>query len=74
MLRLCYDCHITKPVGCHTLRHCYATHLMEQGLDLRSIQALLGHRSIRSTIGYLHLTTSTLKNVHRSVNALMGDL
>ena len=69
-----HDCHITKRVGCHTLRHCYATHLLEQGLDLRSIQALLGHRSIRSTIRYLHLTTSTLRNVHRSVNALMGDL
>jgi site-specific recombinase XerD len=65
---------INKTVGCHTLRHCYATHLLEQGLDLRSIQALLGHRSIRSTIRYLHMTASTLRNVHRSVNDLMGDL
>lgn len=68
------QCGINKTVGCHTLRHCYATHLLEKRLDLRSIQALLGHRSIRSTIRYLHLTTSTLKNVHRSVNDLMGDL
>ena len=68
------DCGITKTVGCHTLRHCYATHLLEQGLDLRSIQALLGHRSIRSTMRYLHLTTNTLRNVHRSVNALTGVL
>jgi len=68
------DCQITKPIGCHTLRHSYATHLLEDGVDLRTIQALLGHRNIRSTIGYLHLTQRAMKNVHRSVNDLMSDL
>lgn len=65
---------LTKPVGCHTLRHSYATHLLEDEVDLRTIQTLLGHRSIRSTIGYLHLTQKAMKNVHRSLNDLMGDL
>ena len=68
------DAKLTKRIGCHTLRHCYATHLLEDGVDLRVIQMLLGHRSIRSTIGYLHLTQKAMKNVHRSINDLMGDL
>jgi len=68
------DAKLTKLIGCHTFRHSYATHLLEDGVDLRTIQTLLGHRSIRSTIGYLHLTQRAMKNVHRSVNDLMGDL
>jgi site-specific recombinase XerD len=43
-------------------------------VDLRTIQTLLGHRSIRSTIGYLHLTPQGMKNVHRSIDDLMSDL
>jgi len=68
------DAKLTKSIGCHTLRHSYATHLLEDGVDLRTIQTLLGHRSIRSTIGYLHLTPQGMKNVHRSVDGLMSDL
>jgi integrase/recombinase XerD len=69
-----HDAKLTKPVCCHTLRHSYATHLLEQGVDLRSIQGMLGHRSIRSTIPYLHLTQRAIQNVHRSLDELMGDL
>jgi site-specific recombinase XerD len=68
------NCRITKRIGCHTLRHSYATHLLEAGCDLRTIQVLLGHRSIRSTIPYLHLTPKAMSNVQRLVNDLMGDL
>jgi site-specific recombinase XerD len=65
---------INKDVSCHTLRHSYATHLLEKGVDLRVIQALLGHQSIRTTFLYMHLTQGTMKAVHHAVDDLMADL
>ena len=67
-------CDQAPRVSVHTLRHSYATRLLEAGLNIRFIQRALGHRSLETTVQYLHLTRKGHDDAYRIINAVMQEV
>jgi integron integrase len=66
-------CGITKPASVHTLRHSFATHLLEDGYDIRTIQELLGHKDVSATMIYTHIVHRGAKGVVSPLDRLLDE-
>lgn len=68
------QCGVRKKAGLHTLRHSMATHLLESGISLKSVQYILGHKHLTTTLIYSHMTDTGLEDLRKAMGKMVSDL
>ncbi len=66
-------CKLRKDITLHTLRHSYATHLLEAGVNPRVVQRYMGHSNLETTIAYFHLTQKSAEDSYQIIDGLMSE-